>query len=158
MTGDIGKAVWDKRNRRTMREFIYQKFRMKITTFDLVDWEAVDKIIYNSTQQFRLWVTKHVRKFCGTKKYYIDGELQQMQYAPAAWHWYFRRTHVIGWIDWKRIGRIFFMRTFWNFPRNFSIWKRIQAFDALSLNLWAEKGRCNSRTMKYCQTNLWGQK
>ena len=84
MIGDISKAVRDERNRRTMREFLYQKVRMKITTFDLVDWEAVDKIIDKSNQQFRLWVTKHVRKFCGTKKYYIDGELQQMQYAPAA--------------------------------------------------------------------------
>ena len=68
MIGDISKAVRDERNRRTMREFLYQKVRMKITTFDLVDWEAVDKIIDKSTQQFRLWVTKHASEFCETKK------------------------------------------------------------------------------------------
>ena len=30
-----------------MRHFLSQKRRMKITTFDLVDWEAVDKMMDN---------------------------------------------------------------------------------------------------------------
>ena len=36
-------------------------------TFDLLDWEAVNKIKDNSPQQFCLWVTNHDSKFCGTK-------------------------------------------------------------------------------------------
>ena len=54
MTGDICMAVCDKRSRRTMREFLDQKGRMKITTLDLVNWEAVDIIMDNSSQQFCL--------------------------------------------------------------------------------------------------------
>ena len=41
---------------------------MKIRTSDLVYWKAVDKIMYNSPQQFFLWVTKHVSKFYRTKQ------------------------------------------------------------------------------------------
>ena len=51
-----------------MRKFLAQKGRMKRTTFDLVNWEAVDKIMDNSTQQFCLWFTNNVSKFCGANK------------------------------------------------------------------------------------------
>ena len=43
MKGDIGKAVHDKRSRKTIRVLLSQKVRTKITTFDLVDWEDVYK-------------------------------------------------------------------------------------------------------------------
>ena len=68
MTGDIGKEVCDERIRRNMRQLIAYKGRMIITTFDLVDLEAVDKMIDNPPQQFCLWVTKHVSKVLGQKK------------------------------------------------------------------------------------------
>ena len=45
ITGDIGKSVCDDRIKITIIEFLAHKGRMKKTTFDLVDWEAVDKII-----------------------------------------------------------------------------------------------------------------
>ena len=38
MKGDIGKAVCDKRSRRTMRYLLSQKSRMKIKNFNLLDW------------------------------------------------------------------------------------------------------------------------
>ena len=43
ITSGIGKAICDKRSKRTMREFLAQKGRMKRTTFELVDCEDVDK-------------------------------------------------------------------------------------------------------------------
>ena len=76
MTEDIGKAVHAEKGRRTMIELLSHKGRMKMTTFDLVDWEAVEKMMDNSPQQFCLWVTKHVSKFCGTKKIYRGGYMQ----------------------------------------------------------------------------------
>ena len=82
MIGDIGNKVCDKRSRRNMKEFLSQKVRIKRKIFGLMDWEAVDIMMENSTQQFCLWVTKHVSKFCG-KKYYIGGDMQQMRYAPS---------------------------------------------------------------------------
>ena len=42
MTGDLDKSVCDKSIRRNMRDFLAQKGRIKITTFNLVDWEAVE--------------------------------------------------------------------------------------------------------------------
>ena len=84
LKGGIGKEVCDERSRRTMRELLSNKGSMKRTAFDLVDWGDIDKIMDNSPQQFCLWVTKHVSKFCGTKKCYTDGKMQQICYAPAA--------------------------------------------------------------------------
>ena len=46
MTWDIGKEVHDERSKRNMRELLSQKGRMKRTTFDLVDLEDVDKMMY----------------------------------------------------------------------------------------------------------------
>ena len=63
ITGDVGKSFRDKRSRITMRKFVAQKGRMKRTNLDLVDWKAVDKIMDNSTQQFCLWVNKHISTF-----------------------------------------------------------------------------------------------
>ena len=60
MTGDLEKAVCDKRIRRNMREFISQKGRIKRITFNLVDWEAVDKMMDNPPQHLYLWVINHV--------------------------------------------------------------------------------------------------
>ena len=84
MKGYIGKTFHDKRSRRTMREFLAQKGRIKTTNFDLVYWEDVDKMMDNSSQQLCLWVTKHVSKFLGQTRCYIDGKRQYMRYAPAA--------------------------------------------------------------------------
>ena len=67
MTGGIGKAFSDKSSKITIREILSQKVKMKITTFKLVDWEAVDKIMNNYPQQFCSWVTNHVSKLFGTK-------------------------------------------------------------------------------------------
>ena len=83
MEGDIGKEIRDKRSRRTMIDFMAQKSRIKITTFNFVYWEAVDKMMDNHPQQFCLWVTKHVSKFRG-KKCYKVGERKHMCYAPDA--------------------------------------------------------------------------
>ena len=51
-----------------MREFLSQKVRMRIISSDLVDWEAVYKMMDNSPQQFCFWVIKNVSKFCSTHK------------------------------------------------------------------------------------------
>ena len=51
-----------------MREFLAQKGGLKRTTFDLVDWEAVDKMMDNSLQQFCFWVAKRVSKCSGTER------------------------------------------------------------------------------------------
>ena len=67
-TGDTGKEYLEKRSKRKMNEFLAHNYRVKITNFDLVDWEAVDKMMNNSSHQFFTWVTKHVSKFCVTKK------------------------------------------------------------------------------------------
>ena len=68
VTGNIVKSVCDKRSRITMGGFLPQKGRMKRTTFDLVDWGAVDKMMRNFPQHFCLWVTNHVSTFYGTNK------------------------------------------------------------------------------------------
>ena len=128
----------------------------KMTTFDLVYCEDIEKMMDNSPQPFCLWVTNHVSTFCGTKKCYIDGEMQQLHYAPAAWYYNCRRTHVISCISHTRRGRSCLIRTFCNLPRNLPIWKRIQTFDAPSWHLWEEKGRCNSRMIKCYQKPSWG--
>ena len=47
ITGDIGKEVHDKIISITMRELLAQKGRMKRTTFNLLGWGAVDKMIGN---------------------------------------------------------------------------------------------------------------
>ena len=51
-----------------MREFLAHYIRMKRTNFDFVDWEAADKMIEHSPQQFCIWVTNHISKFFGTNK------------------------------------------------------------------------------------------
>ena len=51
-----------------MIDFLAQKGRTKRTTFDLVYWESVYKMMDNSPQQFCFWVIKNVSKFCSTHK------------------------------------------------------------------------------------------
>ena len=92
----------------------------------------------------------------GQTKCQKDVELQQMLYAPAAWHEGFRRTQVISWISLTRRGRIFLMRMFCSFPKILPIWKRIQNFDAPSWLLWEERGRCNYRMIIFFLETLWG--
>ena len=41
-----------------MRLFLANKDGMKRMTFNLVDWEDLDKMMVNSSQQFGIWVTK----------------------------------------------------------------------------------------------------
>ena len=53
MTGDIGKEACDERSRINMIELIYYKVRMKITTFDFVYWEAVDKMMDTPPSTFQ---------------------------------------------------------------------------------------------------------
>jgi hypothetical protein len=41
-------------------------FRMSTTGFDLVDWDAVEKVMNDFPEMFQLWAAKHMSHFCGT--------------------------------------------------------------------------------------------
>ena len=76
--GDVGPPLRRAYGRRLMREHLSRRGTLSSTAFNHVDWEATEKMMYNMPQQFRLWVTKHVSKFCATNK-----QLFRMRQAPS---------------------------------------------------------------------------
>ena len=66
--GDIGAPIRRAHGRRQMRDHLAKKGVLSSEAFDLVDWPAIERMMNHMPQQFRLWVTKHVSKFCATNK------------------------------------------------------------------------------------------
>ena len=81
--GDVGPAIRNAYGRRKMRDHLAQRKLLSSRAFDLVDWDAVEKMMHKMPQQFRLWMTKHISKFCATNKQLFRMHRAQSPHCPC---------------------------------------------------------------------------
>ena len=64
---DVGPLVWDQVHGETLQEFLatHKMNCLWVDAFALVDWPAVQGVLARADPLFKLWVSKHMSKFCG---------------------------------------------------------------------------------------------
>lgn len=63
IVNNLGKHIKDDLSRIAMRKKLSDSGKLSTQGFDLVDWVAQEKMMSQRSQQYRLWLTKHVSGF-----------------------------------------------------------------------------------------------
>jgi len=88
MTTDTGQLIRFTAHHQLARHFLTTPTKkggeaiLSIEQFDEVDWPAVNAALHSVPKLFQLWVSKHVLKIAGTKKFLAYQELDQSKKDP----------------------------------------------------------------------------
>ena len=68
VSGSPTKAIYNFWGGRVARTFLHDKGIVHRRDFNLVYWDGVEAAMKSFPDMFRVWVTKHVSRFCGTNQ------------------------------------------------------------------------------------------
>ena len=68
VTGSLRKAFESFWGAKEAHQFFHDKHIVHKTSFNLVWWEGMAKVMSSFPRLYRNWVTKHVSEFCGTNQ------------------------------------------------------------------------------------------
>jgi hypothetical protein len=68
VTGSATKAILNYWGASEARQFFQSKQIVNKRDFDLVYWDGMESVMGRIPEMFRVWVTKHVSRFCGTNR------------------------------------------------------------------------------------------
>ena len=83
ITGDIGQPLRDAVSLLAMKKHLIENNTIVPRAFGVIDWDAVGKKMSNTSQQHKIWITKHVSGFCATNKMMFKRGLEDHTKCPC---------------------------------------------------------------------------